>query len=204
MKSALFTIALVLSIATHAAAIVLPEPSCPVNYCYVIDDSTRLSAVDFESQREFALVTAAIIPDINTQIGAYKYGSGASLLSPLTNDLNAFLLAIDDLQQSAVGSNGTGMPMAIKGCMDLFDSRKAKLNILVTSGVGATASEEASATSNAVTLRTSGATIIAAPAATANQSFFESLTGSPSLVIANDDIFTYIEAIDTATKAACK
>lgn len=107
---------------------------CNVNLCFSIDGSSAIQPAEFENQRSFVMDLASIIgEDEPIEYAAVQYGTGNSAVSPLTPDMNEFILRMEDMRQLGGLSNEVA---GISYCFSQLFRRPNEANKIIFFGEG--------------------------------------------------------------------
>lgn len=184
---------------------IIARGGCSRNLCFALDASTKLQRVDFLLQRDFvALIAATLGVDDDVNIGAYQYGPRVRRISRLSPGINAFLLKLEQWEQSK-SEEFNFLAAAIWRCrreMRPLASRDA--NKLVIIGNGDTSSFQQSIAQFTAQrfLRDTGA-ICAVAVEDANRRFFAKLTDDPARVLGVEDYFLFDQILSDIVSDIC-
>lgn len=102
---------------------------CNANVCFAIDGSGSINSTQFLAEKNFVLdVSSVITVDDKAELTAVQFAKSAMAISPLTDDIASFNLAVQDTRQMGGRSKVMG---GINYCFSRLASRRKEAIKLV-------------------------------------------------------------------------
>jgi len=185
---------------------IVDQGGCNLNVYFALHGSANTSNVDFDMQKEFVQLIAAIVGvDTNAAYGALQYGRVSSNGFPLTNDLDKFLLDVESLRLRP-------LPFRVRTFISIglgFSIQMLRGNPEDTNKIVLFVDGRANFGGNPVPVarafrppRGTGA-IFAVGVSFPDPALLKRITGSQSRVFAIDDFFELLDILDQLVTDIC-
>ena len=182
---------------------VTAQGTCNPNVCFALDGSGSVSEGEFEAQRDFVTLVAAIVgADTDAAFAAVQYGLRNIAISSLTNDVDSFLLDVDASELARADRSFIAAGLGF--CINELRPRPEDANKIVLIGDG-----ESNFGGNPIPIarrfrqpRGNGA-ICAVGIGFRNLRVLRRITGSRSRVLDIDEFFELLDILDQVVFEIC-